>query len=128
MTRAFSTPLSTGFFKGLGVSYSLGALHKLDRGAIVQKITAIHVNIGHLGVPSISTQVAALRKLLLGRIPEDDDVQDPETANVLLQVAHVRCLLFIPFLRQPQEWGIVGRYSGCGAHTFRRYYRNSDLA
>jgi len=86
VTRGFTAPLGAGFFRGLGVAYSTGALHKLEKGAIVQKTTALHVYIGHLGQPSISTQVAALRKLLLGFIPEDDDVRDRETANAFKQV------------------------------------------
>ena len=67
--------MSAGFLKGLGVSFSLGAPHKLAPGALVQSVTAIHVEIAHVGAPSVSTQIAALRKLLLGLVPEDPDVE-----------------------------------------------------
>ncbi|KAF9481555.1 carbohydrate esterase family 9 protein [Pholiota conissans] len=56
-----------GFFQGLGVFFNLGAGNKLEEGAILQDITAVHMAVRHRegGVPSISTQIAALRRLLL---------------------------------------------------------------
>ncbi|KZV63157.1 carbohydrate esterase family 9 protein [Peniophora sp. CONT] len=73
VTRAVVAPMSAGFLKGLGVSFSLGAPHKLAPGALVQSVTALHVQIAHVGAPSVSTQIAALRKYLLGLVPEDSD-------------------------------------------------------
>ena len=46
-------------------------MHKLADGAVVQEVTALHFSIGHFGSrPSISTQIAALRRLLL-ELPDD---------------------------------------------------------
>lgn len=45
--------------------FSTGAQHKLEKGAVPQAITAIHVAIRPSGTPSTSSQIATLRKLLL---------------------------------------------------------------
>lgn len=56
---------------GLSTTFRTGSFHALERGAIVQDITALHVHIGRThpllgkGV-SVSTQIAALRRLLFG--------------------------------------------------------------
>jgi hypothetical protein len=56
------------------VSFSTGAAHKLADGAVIQEVTALHVSVGHFGIrPSISTQIAALRDLLLA-LPDDNTV------------------------------------------------------
>ena len=41
-------------------------MHKLERGAVIHEVTGVHVSIKHFGEPSVSTQIAALRRLLLG--------------------------------------------------------------
>ncbi|KAI0949512.1 hypothetical protein AcW1_009102 [Taiwanofungus camphoratus] len=66
VTMGITAPLHS-FFGGLSVAFSLGAAHKLEQGAVVQDVTALHVSInrGNNG-PSVSTKVATLRKLLLG--------------------------------------------------------------
>ncbi|EPQ56066.1 hypothetical protein GLOTRDRAFT_15437, partial [Gloeophyllum trabeum ATCC 11539] len=65
VTTAITAPLAAG---GISVSFSLGAEHKLQRGAVVQAEAALHVEIDHSSaVPSVSTQIAALRALLLGK-------------------------------------------------------------
>lgn len=67
VTVGISSPKHRGFFSGLGTAFSLGARHKLEEGAIVQDVTAVHVSVRHFdGVPSISTQISILRQLLLG--------------------------------------------------------------
>jgi len=71
VTKAIVAPVHSGFYGGLGTSFSTGAAHKLEDGAVVQEITALHVSVGHFGgKPSISTQIAALRGLLL-KLPDD---------------------------------------------------------
>jgi hypothetical protein len=45
--------------------FTTGAAYKLQSGAVVQGIAALHVAIG-AGSPSVSTQITALRRLLLG--------------------------------------------------------------
>jgi len=61
------TPPTGGHISGLSTAFYLGAEHKLQEGAIVKDIVALHVAIGHIGSqgPSISTQIATLRRLLL---------------------------------------------------------------
>lgn len=54
-----------GFLAGLSTAFVSGAAHKLERGAVVQDVVALHVAIGPYGIPSVSTQVAALRHILI---------------------------------------------------------------
>ncbi|EPQ57395.1 carbohydrate esterase family 9 protein [Gloeophyllum trabeum ATCC 11539] len=65
VTTGISAPKPLGFLSGLSVAFSTGAAHKLEKGAVVQDVAALHVSVGHGGaIPSVSTQVAALRRLL----------------------------------------------------------------
>lgn len=65
VTTGIVAPLHQGFYGGLGTAFSTGALHKLEDGAVVQDITALHVTVRHFGkAPSISSQIATLRRLL----------------------------------------------------------------
>ncbi|KAF8590874.1 hypothetical protein K439DRAFT_1627298 [Ramaria rubella] len=68
VTAAISAPEHSGVFAGLGSLFSAGATNKLERGAVIQETTALHVSIGHSpgGIPSVSTQIATLRRLLFG--------------------------------------------------------------
>jgi hypothetical protein len=71
VTKAVVAPVHYGFFGGLGTSFSTGAIHKLADGAVIQEVTALHFSVGHFASrPSISTQIAALRHLLL-ELPDD---------------------------------------------------------
>lgn len=71
VTKAVVSPVHDGFFGGLGTSFSTGAVHKLADGAVIQEVTALHVSVGHFSSrPSISTQIATLRSLLLA-LPDD---------------------------------------------------------
>ncbi|KAF8897044.1 carbohydrate esterase family 9 protein [Gymnopilus junonius] len=74
VTIAVTAPSHNRFFGGLGTSFSLGASHKLEEGAIVQAVTAVHMSIRHSSKLSVSTQIAALRRLLLGS--HEGDVGD----------------------------------------------------
>ncbi|KAH9992672.1 carbohydrate esterase family 9 protein [Russula vinacea] len=66
VTKAVVAPVHLGFFGGLGTSFSTGAVHKLANGAVIQEVTALHVSVGHFTTrPSVSTQISALRNLLL---------------------------------------------------------------
>ncbi|KAK0188101.1 carbohydrate esterase family 9 protein [Armillaria mellea] len=66
VTSAIVAPSAPKFYSGLGTFFSTGAEHKLVKGAVLQEITALHIAVRHFGTPSISTQIAALRRLLLG--------------------------------------------------------------
>ncbi|KAJ6577402.1 carbohydrate esterase family 9 protein [Mycena capillaripes] len=66
VTSAIVAPTAYGVFGGLGVSFSLGAAHKLERGAVLQEMTGVHMTVMQsLSGPSVSTQIALLRRLLL---------------------------------------------------------------
>ncbi|OJT07354.1 hypothetical protein TRAPUB_1790 [Trametes pubescens] len=65
VTTGIVAPASGGFLSGVSTAFSLAAPHKLADGAIVQESGAVHVAIHPMGVPSVSTQIAALRRLLL---------------------------------------------------------------
>ncbi|KAF9241521.1 hypothetical protein BU15DRAFT_87115 [Melanogaster broomeanus] len=65
VTSAITAPTSRGLISGLSTAFSTGAAHGLEEGAVVQDIAALHVNIGHSRSGSVSTQIAALRHLLL---------------------------------------------------------------
>ncbi|KAH9012023.1 carbohydrate esterase family 9 protein [Lactarius pseudohatsudake] len=65
VSRAFTAPNHSGFIGGLGVEFSLGAGHKLEKGAVHQDVTALHLSIVHGTMqPSVSTKIAALRQWL----------------------------------------------------------------
>ena len=66
VTTAISAPVSYGFLAGLGAAFSTGARHKLEHGAVVRSVTALHVHVGPGQGTSVSTQVTTLRRLLIG--------------------------------------------------------------
>lgn len=66
VTVGIAAPNHAAFLGGLSVAFSLGARHKLEKGAVVQDVAAVHVTIGRsMGLPSVSTQIATLRRYLL---------------------------------------------------------------
>lgn len=65
MAIGITAPTSAAFTSGLSTAFHLGAAHKLEKGAVVQEVASLHVSISHIGVPSVSTQIATLRRLLL---------------------------------------------------------------
>ncbi|KAF5354651.1 hypothetical protein D9756_005354 [Leucocoprinus leucothites] len=66
VTTAVTAPAHRAFAGGLGVAFSLGALNKMEKNAVIQDVTGLHVSIGHFTRPSVSSQIATLRRLLLG--------------------------------------------------------------
>ncbi|KAI8973081.1 carbohydrate esterase family 9 protein [Trametes punicea] len=66
VTTAITAPGSSGFLAGLSAVFSTAGHHKLEEGALLQETSALHVAIHPVGSPSVSTQIAALRRLLLG--------------------------------------------------------------
>ncbi|KAF9268942.1 carbohydrate esterase family 9 protein [Marasmius fiardii PR-910] len=74
VTSAITAPSHGNFFSGLGTMFSTGASHKLQKGAIVQDVTGLHFSVRHFGSPSVSTQIAVLRRLLLN--PPEGDLGD----------------------------------------------------
>ncbi|KAJ7154776.1 carbohydrate esterase family 9 protein [Mycena filopes] len=71
---AFVSGLSTALVFGLSTVFRTAAAHKLVAGAVVQEVAALHVQLSlNFGV-SVSTQIAALRGLLVGAGERKDDV------------------------------------------------------
>jgi len=66
VTTAVTAPVPSGFLAGLGTAFSVAASHKLEQGALVQSITAVHVGVYHGGPLSVSSQITTLRRLLAG--------------------------------------------------------------
>lgn len=67
VTAGVTAPSSVGLISGLSTAFSTGAAHRLEDGAVIQDVVALHVQIGHSNQgPSVSTQIAALRNMLLG--------------------------------------------------------------
>jgi len=66
VTSAVTAPAHKVFSGGLGVAFSLGASNKIEKNAVIQDITGLHVSVRHFERPSVSSQVATLRHLLLG--------------------------------------------------------------
>ncbi|KAJ6625571.1 hypothetical protein B0H10DRAFT_2001975 [Mycena sp. CBHHK59/15] len=66
ITSAITAPRSYGFLAGLSTVFSMAAAHKLADGAVVQDVAALHVAITLSSGVSVSTQISALRGLLLG--------------------------------------------------------------
>lgn len=89
VTSAIVAPLHKRFYGGLGTFFSTGSLHKLQRGAVIQDKTGVHISVRHFGKgPSVSTQISALRKLLLGGDKKGD------AGRVFEDVVKVRAILF----------------------------------
>ncbi|KAJ6572059.1 carbohydrate esterase family 9 protein [Mycena capillaripes] len=66
VTSAIAAPTSLGFLSGLSSVFSTAAAHKLVDGAVTQEVAALHVALSLSSGISVSTQIAALRGLLLG--------------------------------------------------------------
>ncbi|KAF9053390.1 hypothetical protein BJ165DRAFT_1447326 [Panaeolus papilionaceus] len=82
VTAGVSAPVGSSLIQGLGTAFSLGAPHKLAKGAIVQTETALHISFDMSRSASVSTQVAALRYLLFsgGDVGLDMDIQSSSSA------------------------------------------------
>lgn len=70
------------FQQGLSVALSLGSRHKLEKGAVLQEIAAVHVAISLAYGSSVSTQIAALRKLLLDPPKTEDEFGFQQASDV----------------------------------------------
>jgi hypothetical protein len=84
------------FLPGLSVTFHTGSTSTSDNSTFIKKITALHITIGRDGVysglfasgtqfPSVSTQIAILRRLLLG-----GERRDTETEKWFYEAAVVR--------------------------------------
>ncbi|KAI9507549.1 hypothetical protein F5148DRAFT_102021 [Russula earlei] len=88
-------------FTGLSATFRTGAPHALAEGAVIQRVSALHYAIrrpnvpplqdGHVQVPSVSTRIAVLRRLLLA----GEDERAGETAAWFSRAADGRLPLVI---------------------------------
>ena len=69
VVAGITAPSSKGLLSGLSAAFATGASHRLEHGAILQDVTALHIHLSqdYSTIASVSTQMAALRKLLLGQ-------------------------------------------------------------
>ena len=68
VTSSITPPSHAGFLSGIGALFSLDSAHKSDNGAVIKE-GGVHVSVGHQKA-SIDTQIAALRRLLLGAVKD----------------------------------------------------------
>lgn len=91
VTTGIVAPTHRRFYAGLSTSFFTGAPHKLEEGAVIQDVNALHVTVRHFGsIPSISTQIAVLRKLLL----EPGEGEAGEWFEEVREVSNVSLRLF----------------------------------
>ncbi|KAJ7228499.1 carbohydrate esterase family 9 protein [Mycena pura] len=70
---------STSIIAGISTTFSTGSLHAMERGAIIQRFTALHVavhrpdSLSKGSQVSVSSQIAGLRRLLLGWENQDTE-------------------------------------------------------
>lgn len=88
VTNAISAPGGNGLITGISAAFSTGSLNGLEEGAILQNEVALHIKVSQRSSVSVSTQVAALRKLLFDH--------HTEHAEVVEKVKKV-CALLFPF-------------------------------
>lgn len=81
VTTAISSP-SGSFLRGISTAFNTGADHALEPGAIVKDTVALHVSVSPHFTPSVSSQIAALKTLLLDDpVREWKDVLDVSQIN-----------------------------------------------
>ena len=69
VTLATSSPFSYGsarVISGLSTTFRTGSKHGLERGSLIQEVSALHVEVGRANPVSVSEQIAGLRRLLFG--------------------------------------------------------------
>lgn len=73
-----TAPLSSGFLQGVSVAFKAGGNSVLEKGAIIQEEVALHFTISHRvnggNTPSISSQIASLRKILVESANDTDTI------------------------------------------------------
>jgi hypothetical protein len=99
VTSAVTAPSSRGFLAGLSAVFSTAAANKLVDGAVIQEVAALHVALSLSSVISVSTQIATLRRLLLG----EGDGDLAERFSDVMSVCHLCEISFFIRLTQPLQ-------------------------
>lgn len=97
VTTAVTAPTGK-FVQGLSAAFAVGADSVLEKNAIVQREVALHISISRGSTASVSTQIAALRRLLIG---DHTDSHSNEAFSRLQGVSKLAdlCLPHSPALR-----------------------------
>jgi hypothetical protein len=72
VTAGIVAPQARGFLAGVGAAFATGAANKLEKGALISDDVALHVRVSVALPASVSTQIAALRGLLLAEHPKSE--------------------------------------------------------
>ncbi|KAF7984922.1 hypothetical protein HWV62_9825 [Athelia sp. TMB] len=86
VTTAVTAP-SGDFVRGLSTAFAVGAVNVLEKGAVVHREVALHMSIKRGGFASVSTQITALRHMLLGA--DSSFINTIETAARLQKVSTI---------------------------------------
>ncbi|KIY67487.1 composite domain of metallo-dependent hydrolase [Cylindrobasidium torrendii FP15055 ss-10] len=95
VTTGISAPGGRGLVSGFSVAFSTGAGHKLEDGAVIQNSVAIHVTLSLDSSTSVSTQVAALRHLLLEEAAFEDVRKGLQTIVIHVDSADILATLIL---------------------------------
>ena len=83
VTVGISSPSHLSWLSGLSTAFALGAPHKLSRGAVLRDVVAVHCSLAHgADDHSVSTKIAALRRLLTEKVPGEIGEWFHKVANV----------------------------------------------
>ncbi|KAF9014304.1 hypothetical protein BDQ17DRAFT_1386733 [Cyathus striatus] len=66
VTTAITAPSGSGFVRGISTTFLTGAWSASEKGAVLMEETALHITVSPSLSVSVSTQIAALRRLLYG--------------------------------------------------------------
>jgi len=80
---------------GLSVKFSTSALHKLEPGAVIKDVVALHISVGKGAQVSTSTQIALLRRLLDGEVKGEVGYWFKQVRRVRDSISNLRKLILI---------------------------------
>ncbi|GAA5942389.1 uncharacterized protein JCM15063_006228 [Sporobolomyces koalae] len=124
--KAITAPNGNGFYRGISVAFRTRAKNILDHEAIVEAEAALHVALGHYKgaqEPSVSTQIAQLRSLLLtGLDPHFGKISSTGSPNrfamaamgeipLVVEVDKADTIASLILLKREIETRAHGRYS-----------------
>ncbi|KAF8640067.1 hypothetical protein AX17_001308 [Amanita inopinata Kibby_2008] len=129
---------------GLSTTFRTGSAHAMERGAIIQDIAALHIVLGRPNPltsgskVSVSTQIAALRRLLYGWEGTDKETGDwfrkaaEGIVPLVIEVHNADIMATLLILKAEVEEKIGSRmrmvFSGATeAHLLAREIRNADI-
>ncbi|TFK90568.1 hypothetical protein K466DRAFT_543238 [Polyporus arcularius HHB13444] len=82
VTVSITSPSHNAWLSGISTAFSLGAPHKLSRGAILRDVVAVHVSLTHGdSEPSVSTKIEAMRRLLTKEVNGEIGAWFQQVAN-----------------------------------------------